>query len=112
MSTQPATITAEGAGPVLEIVTFRLLDGTDEAAFLTAAAGTEALLRERGSLVRRALVRDADGLWTDVVEWTSIEAAMAAAEAVMSHPDFAPFGAMIDPGTVTMRHAPIRWRMD
>ena len=106
------TVGDEASGPVLEIVSFRLLEGSDEAAFLDAARGTEALLRERGSLVRRVLVRDAGGLWTDMVEWTSMEAALAAAETVVTHPDFAPFGAMIDPSTVDMRHAPIRWRMD
>ncbi len=103
---------AEAATPVLEIVSFRLNDGVTDHDFLAAAAGTEAMLRERGALVRRYLVRDNDGLWTDVIEWTSMDAALAAAEAVMQHPDFAPFGGMIDGETVHLRHALIRFRMD
>ena len=103
---------AAGSDPVLEIVTFRLIEGTDEIAFLDAAQRTEAMLRARGSLKRRYLVKNDNGLWTDVIEWTSMEDALAAAEAVMSSPDFAPFGAMIDGETVEMRHATIRWRMD
>ena len=102
----------ETAGPVLEIVEFRLRPGSDEPAFLDAARRTEAMLRADGNLVRRVLVRDADDLWTDIIEWTSHEAALSAAGAAMRHPDFAPFGAMIDPATVRMRHAAIRWRMD
>ena len=98
--------------PVIEIVTFRLIDGADDVAFIEAARGTETLLRARGALVRRYLVRDADGLWTDIVEWTSMQDALSAAEAVMKEPDFAAFGAMIDPQTVVMRHAPVLWRMD
>ena len=105
-------VRAEAAAPVLEIVSFKLMDNADESAFVEAAGGTEAILRARGALVRRYLVRDESGLWTDVVEWTSMAAALAATEAVMSHPDFAPFGSMIDGSTVDMRHAPIRWRMD
>lgn len=98
--------------PVLEIVTFRLADGTDTAAFLDAARGTEAMLRERDALVRRFLTVDSDGLWTDVIEWTSHAAARDAATAVISEPSFQPFMAMIDPQTVTMRHAAILWRME
>ncbi len=102
-----------GAGdPVLEIVTFRLVDGTDQKGFLKAAAGTQAALKDQGALVRRVLTVDDDGLWTDVVEWTSMDAALTAAETVTRHPDFAPFGAMIDGASVNMRHAHIRWRMD
>lgn len=98
--------------PVLEIVTFRLASGTGTAAFLEAARGTEDILRERGALVRRFLTVDADGLWTDVVEWTSHDAALAAAESLMSETAFQPFMAMIDPESVSMRHASILWRMD
>ena len=109
---QAETARGNTSDPVLEIVTFRLVDGTDTKRFLEAAAGTETVLRNQGALVRRVLTIDTDGLWTDVVEWTSMEAALTAAEAVTHHPDFAPFGAMIDGASVNMRHAHIRWRMD
>lgn len=107
---------AQAAGstqdPVLEIVTFRLIDGADAVTFLKAAHGTEKVLRDRGSVVRRYLVQDENGQWTDVIEWTSMTEALSAAEAVMQTPDFAAFGAMIDPNTVEMRHAPILWQME
>ena len=98
--------------PVMEIVSFKLTQDADETAFLAAARDTEAMLRARGSLIRRFLVKDESGLWTDIIEWTSMEEALSAAEAVMQEPDFAAFGAMIDGTTVDMRHAPILWRMD
>ncbi|MDJ1017149.1 MAG: hypothetical protein QNJ35_11605 [Paracoccaceae bacterium] len=98
--------------PVLEIVTFRLAEGADDAAFVEAARGTEAKLRERGALTRRFLTKDETGTWTDVIEWTSMAEALAAAEAVMASEAFAPFSAMIDPASVEMRHAPILWRME
>ena len=103
---------AGGTDPVLEIVSFRLVEGTDQADFLNAAHGTEAILREQGALTRRFLTVDETGLWTDVVEWTSMNAALTAAETVVTHPDFAPFGSMIDGDTVDMRHAHILWRME
>ena len=98
--------------PVVEIVTFRLLDGSDTTAFLAAARKTEAMLRDQGALIRRYLVVDADNVWSDIIEWTSMETALAASEAVMQEPDFQPLMQMIDPGTVSMRHAPILWRID
>jgi hypothetical protein len=55
-----------------------------------------------------AVSRDASGGWSDVIECTSMDDALAAAEAVMQDPAFALFGTMIDPDTVQMRHAPIR----
>lgn len=103
---------AADAAPVLEIVTFRTVNGTDPGAFLSAARGTEAMLRDRDALIRRFLTVDDTGLWTDVIEWASMEEALAAAEAIMQSPEFAPFGAMIDATTVEMRHAPILWRME
>jgi len=110
MSTAPAHATSND--PVLEAVSFRLMPGTDVAAFRDAAAKTEASLRARGSLVRRLLSRNASGGWSDVIEWTSMDDALAAAEAVMQDPAFVPFGTMIDPDTVQMCHAPILWRME
>lgn len=103
---------ASETAPVLEIVTFRPKDGTPLDQFLSAAEGTEALLRDRGALIRRYLTVDDGGLWTDVIEWTSLPEALAAAEQVLQHPDFAPFGEMIDPASVNMRHAAILWRME
>ena len=96
----------------LEFVTFRLSDtaGTEE--FLKAARETEALLRASGALIRRLLTVDSDGLWTDVVEWSSHEAAISTAKAVMTDPSFAPFMTMIDPASANMRHARVLWRMD
>ena len=110
----PANAARTTASPesVLEIATFRLHKAADTQAFLDAARGTEAMLRDRGALVRRFLTVDSDDLWTDVIEWTSHAAALEAARAVMTKPAFQPFMAMIDPESATMRHARVLWRMN
>jgi hypothetical protein len=100
-----------GDGPVLEVVRFRLVAGSDEAAFLAAARATETPLLAQPGFVSRRLVSDGQGAWTDVVEWSSMAAAGVAAEKVMVDPAFAPFMGMIDMGTVQMEHLPIRWQM-
>jgi hypothetical protein len=96
----------------LETVAFHLVPGTDPAAFLAAARGTEAALRRQPGFLSRMLTRGDDGTWTDLVLWASHPEALAAAEAVMSDPAFAPFGAMIDMAGARMSHAPLVWRMD
>lgn len=108
----PAPADARAAGPgfpgtVAEIVTFRLLPGTDEARFLADARATDRTVALQPGFLRRSLSRDGTGLWTDYLEWADLASAKAAAEAVMQLPEFAPFAAAIDPEGLGMRHAPV-----
>lgn len=89
---------------VIEYVTFTLVPGTTEAAFLAAAHGTEALIRRQPGFVSRRLSWGPDGHWTDAVTWETLAQAEAAAQAVMADPDFVPFMALIDGPSARMRH--------
>ncbi len=95
----------------VELVSFRLIAGTDRDGFLQAARRTEALIRRQPGFQTRVLTEDSDGTWRDVVTWDSHAAAMQAAQTVMTDPDFAPFAAMIDPASVTMSHSALVWQM-
>ena len=106
-STQSSTDT-----PVMEIVTFRLNAGVAADDFRQAASAIDQLLRQRGTAASRRLVVDEDGLWTDIIEWASMAEAKSAAEDLVQDPLFAPLGAMIDAGTVQMRHAPVQHQME
>jgi hypothetical protein len=103
---------AGGDGPVLEVVSFRVIAGTDEADFLAAARATEAPLRRQPGFLSRVLTRSADGTWTDHVVWASLPKALAASQAMMAEPAFQPFMALIDGPSVQMRHDPILWQVD
>ncbi len=91
-----------------EIVTFRLIEGSDTTAFRRAAADMEPLLRDAGGMIRRTLSVDADGLWTDHILWSSMDTAQAAAQQIMANPAAAPFMQMIDEPTAQMRHAMVQ----
>jgi hypothetical protein len=108
-TTGPAARSDPGreTGPVAEIVTFRLRPGIDEADFRAAARATGPAAAALPGFLRRCLSRDAQGLWTDHVEWADLGRAEAAAAAVKALPVFAPFGAMIDPEGLSMRHAAV-----
>lgn len=98
--------------PVLELVSFRLVPGTAPTVFVTLAQATEPLLRRQPGFVSRRLVATPEGVWTDIVEWASMEAATAAARVVLADASFAPFIAAIDMATVSMAHPVLAWRMD
>lgn len=102
---------AAPVAPVAEIVTFTLIPGSDEAAFLAAARATQGPVAAQPGFLRRVLSRDDAGLWTDHVEWADPASAAAAAQAVMALPEFGPFAAFIDPSAMTMRHAQVLWTM-
>jgi len=104
--------TAAADGPVMEIVSFRLTPGTTDTAFLAAAQGTATPLQAQPGFVSRHLTRAADGTWTDHVQWSSMAAAMAGAQAMMADPAFGPFMALIDGPTVSMRHDTIAFAMN
>ena len=97
--------------PVMEIVSFRLNQGVNANDFRAAASAIDTLLQTRGTASARTLVVDEDGLWTDIVEWTSMAEATSAAEELVKDPLFAPLGAMIDGESVSLRHAPVQHRM-
>lgn len=101
-----------GVAPCVEVVTFRLVAGSEPAAFLEAARATEAPLRGQPGFLRRRLVLGADGQWTDWVEWRDAASAQAAAAAMMEVPAFGPFMAMIDGSSVVMRHEALAFAMD
>lgn len=107
----PADAARAFSGPVLEVVTFRLLPGTTDEGFIALARGTGAALATQPGFVRRSLLRDDSGLWTDLVEWRNLPQAHAAAQAMMADPGFAPFVQAIAMETLQMRHAPVRWQM-
>ncbi len=110
----PADARAGGTSapqPVAEIVTFRLMPGTGEAAFLSAAKATAAAVAAQPGFLRRSLSRDETGLWTDDVEWADMPSAEAAAQAVLHLPEVAPFLSAIDPNSMEMSHRTILWQM-
>lgn len=93
--------------PVAEIVTFRLTKDADKSAFIEAAKGMEPFLASTGAMIKRNLSRDEDGVWTDHIEWTSMQAAKDAAAAMMQRPEASPFMSQIDEQSISMRHATI-----
>jgi hypothetical protein len=89
---------------VLEVVRFRLAEGSEKAAFLTSVTPTTEFLKTKPGFVRRRLSQDADGMWLDIVEWTSMAEAKSAAAEFQTLPAVAEFCSHIDMSTAKMEH--------
>lgn len=109
----PSDMTRGGTtnSPVLEIVSFRLKPGLSDQDFLALARATEAVVAAQAGFTGRHLMRNEDGLWTDMVNWQSLDLATKAATVVMANPAFSPFAGAIDEASITMQHLPVLWSM-
>ena len=92
--------------PVLEMARFRLAAPASTPDFLAASAAVHGFLRDQPGFVRRSLVQEGE-VFSDLVEWRSLEAAVAAAQAFMTHPVTQPLMAMIDPESLQLSHQSI-----
>lgn len=89
---------------IVEVVTFKLADNVSEDQFLETARAVNSMLDKTEGFVRRHLSVAEDGVWTDHIEWRSLEQAKAASESLMQFEAAGPFLAAIDEGTAKMAH--------
>ncbi|MBB4041891.1 hypothetical protein GGR34_003574 [Microvirga flocculans] len=89
---------------ILESVTFSLLPGTDEAAFVRAANDASTALKAMSGFIGRRLGKAEDGNWIDVCEWADEASAKKAAETFHTIPAAQPFCSMIDMASARMAH--------
>lgn len=88
----------------MELTTFRLRAGADEAAFLAADAVAQAFHHRQPGVIRRTTMRDvASGEWAVAILWSSWEHADAAAEAARNDEAMQPYHELVDPSSVQVR---------
>jgi hypothetical protein len=90
---------------VLELVVFRLAEGVSREEFLGTVDAVSSWISRQPGFISRELSHDADGYrWIDMVWWTSMTNAQAAAEAATTSESCAPMFAVIDMGSTLMLH--------
>ena len=109
-----AADSARGANdtPVSEIVTFKLVEGVGDAAFLDHVKSMEPFLRDAPEFVSRRLTKGEEGIWTDYLVWNNLENALRAGEALMVNPALSGFISAIDPDTDALRHEKILLQLE
>lgn len=93
---------------VIELVLLKIKPGVPDSDFLSAASAASGFLKGCKGFICRRLAKGEAGQWIDYVEWHSMEAALAAAEAFNASPVTKAFNDAIEPGSVVMRHLTIR----
>jgi hypothetical protein len=89
---------------IIEIVSFKLAKGADEAAFAESLEATNIFLKAQTGFVARRLSRNEQGTYFDHVEWATLDNAKAAMDSSMKQPELMPFLQMIDPSSMSMHH--------
>lgn len=89
---------------VMELAIGKTKPGVLREDYLEAAAAVEADLRRMPGFRGRKLLAGEDGLWVDLVEWDSMDEALAAAQAFTNIPSALPMIEMLDPDTIRMYH--------
>lgn len=91
----------------IEMVSFKLASGSDEQAFLATNAALESWVAQQPGFQYRALTKQPDNTWIDIVFWCSLEDAQQAGNAFMSAQEPKAMLAFIDKETVNMQHLPV-----
>lgn len=93
------------AGRVLELVVFKLNEGATTEQLLGTVDAVSSWIARQPGFISRELAYDAEGdRWIDVVWWSSMEDAHAAAELATSSDSCAPMFALIDMESTLMVH--------
>src|SRR5215213_5947298 len=87
-----------------EIVIYRLKPDVDRDQFMEISSRATEWLRKRRGYLGRELLHDDSGLWVDLVSWSTMEDALAAASAFMEVPEAAAFMDAVEPESITMLH--------
>ena len=87
-----------------EIVIYRLKADVNRDQFMEVSARATEWLRNRPGYLGRELLEDESGQWVDLVRWTTMEDALAAARAFMEVPVAAAFMDTVEPESIIMLH--------
>ncbi|MBY4675557.1 hypothetical protein [Marinobacterium arenosum] len=93
---------------VIELVTFRTKPGVSEADFVAASQVISDWAGRQPGFHYRSLSRDGQGLWRDIVYWSSQADAQRAAEAFMRDNGQSAFMQMVDADSVVMNHSQVQ----
>lgn len=88
----------------IELVLFTAKPGVGTERMIAAARQAETRIRELPGFVSRSFGHAEGGRYVDIVHWTDLDSARAAAEVVMACPVCAGFFALIDERELQMQH--------
>ncbi len=92
------------AAGIVEVVQFRAKTGVSDAQIRDAADALQRDVEGFPGYLHRRLVKSEDGQWLDIVDWTGLDEALHAAEAIMARPSAQSFIELVESESITMLH--------
>ena len=89
---------------VVEVVQFKAKPGVSDAQIRAAADALQRDVEQFPGCLHRRLLKSEDGQWLDIVDWTGLDEALHAAEAIMARPSAQGFMELAEPDSITMLH--------
>ena len=89
---------------IVEVVQFKAKTGVSDAQIRDAADALHRDVEHFPGYMRRRLLKSEDGQWLDIVDWTTLDEALHAAEAIMARPSAQSFIELVEPESITMLH--------
>ena len=94
---------------IVEVVQFKAKPGVSDAQICAAADALQRDVEHFPGYMHRRLLKSEDGQWLDMVDWTGLDEALRAAEAIMARPSAQDFMELVEPESITMLHlAPVQ----
>ena len=94
---------------VVEVVLFKAKPGVNDAEIGAVADALQRDVEGFPGYISRRLVKSEDGQWLDIVDWTGLDEAQRAAEAIMARPSAERIGELVEPESIQVLHlAPVR----
>lgn len=94
---------------VVEMVHFKFQDQVLQAEAEEALKQLSTFAKAQAGFIKRTVLRNADGSYTDLVWWESLEEAQAAAKKAETSPDCAPLFGLMDFNSISMNHSELLW---
>lgn len=88
----------------IEVVIFKAKAGVSDSQMQTAALAVTPILKEMPGFISREFGTSEDGKYIDIVHWTNLPSAKAAAEKVMGIPKCGEFFGLIDQNQMQFMH--------
>lgn len=92
---------------VLEKVSFQLNPGVSDEEFVQASRAIDSWVQPQPGFEYRALAKQSDGTWLDLVFWRDMDSAAQAGEQFKQASELGSVMALIDKTSVDVQHAPV-----
>ena len=92
------------AAATVEVVFYTARPGVSDEQILAVSEALQRDVARCPGYIGRRLLKNEDGQWLDLVDWASLDAALAAADVIMERPAAREFMALVEPDTIRIMH--------